>query len=38
MNHYGVLDFGCEFHTCMWNLSEKVEGCTDYLEEVEGQI
>lgn len=38
MNQYGVLDFRCEFHTRMWNLSEKVEGSTDYLEEVEGQI
>lgn len=38
MNQYGVLDLSCDFHTHMWNLSEKAEGSTDYLEEVEGQI
>lgn len=38
MNQYGVLDLSCEFHIRMWNLSEKTEGSTDYLEDVEGQI
>lgn len=38
MNQNSTLWF-YKFHTCMWNLTKKkVEGSTDYLEEVEGQI